>query len=135
MKTFIYAFVKETEKAVPFYQKAFNAEIVKDENFTQDEDGTYWHVELKFGDNLFGLSELSEDNPDVIGNEKIIGNIMQFGLIFESNEEAKLRNAYEVLKEGADIFTPLEEVEYADLICDLVDKYGIRWCLAIKKSK
>jgi len=129
----MYAFVKGTDKAVPFYQKAFDTTI-EYEDVDLKEDGTYWHVLLKFNNQMLGLSELSEDNMDSVGSEKITGNVMQFCLLFDADEEDKLRNAYEVLKEDADVRTPLGPMEYAYLICDLIDKYGIRWCMAIENK-
>ena len=133
MKTFMYAFVKGTDKAAPFYQKAFGGNIEYEEADLM-KDGTYLHVEIKFDGQMLGLSEQCESNPDSIGGaQSVSGNIMQFILLFEASEEAKIKNAYEVLSQGAIIRTPLTKLEYADLICDLTDKFGIRWCMAIKK--
>lgn len=132
----MYAFVKETDKAVPFYQEAFGATVHYNHYGDEDllPDGTYMHVELKFDSCMLGLSEQSENNPDSIAGEQNSGNIMQFILMFEANEEDKLRKAYEVLSEGAKIYTPLQEYPYAYLICDLTDKFGIRWCMGIAKK-
>lgn len=133
MKTFMYAFVKGTDKAVLFYQKAFDAAIEYEKEDLLD-DGTFAHVVLKFDGQWLGLSEQNVENPDSIDGEKSYsGNIMQFCLLFDADEEAKIRKAYEVLSQDATIRTPLEKVEYADLICDFTDKFGIRWCMAIEK--
>jgi len=55
------------------------------------------------------------------------GNTMQFWLTFD--DELSLNWTYNVLKESAEIHSPLAPCEWSKLMADLTDKYGICWCL------
>jgi len=59
------------------------------------------------------------------------GNVMQFCLHYGDGNEEKVRKAYEVLKNDAKILMPLAPCEFSPLMTDLIDKYGIRWCLFV----
>jgi PhnB protein len=115
-------YVKGSDKAVEFYQKAFDAKLVSS---YQNDDGTFYHAEL----DVYGqILAVAEANPN---EEVITGNTMQFCLHFEPDYEDKVRKAYEVLKEGATINYPLSPCDYSPLMVDLIDKFGIRWCLFV----
>ncbi|WP_242661330.1 VOC family protein [Alkaliphilus metalliredigens] len=54
---------------------------------------------------------------------------MQFCLDYGEGNEGMVRKAYEALKTDDKIIIPLALREYSPLMVDLIDKYGIRWCL------
>lgn len=41
------------------------------------------------------------------------------------------QKAYGILKDGAKIIYPLSPCEYSVLMVDLIDKYGVRWCIFV----
>ena len=59
------------------------------------------------------------------------GNTMQFCLQFGEGEEALVRKAYDILKEGAEIRHPLGACDFSPLMADLIDQFGVRWCLFV----
>lgn len=123
IRTLMQAYIRGSNQAVPFYQKAFDARLVA--SYLNDEDNTYYHAELNVYGQILAIAE-------IINNQEIItGTTMQFCLHFEESEEHLVRKAYEILKEGAIINFPLGSCDYSNLMVDLTDKFGVRWCLFI----
>ncbi len=92
-------------------------------------DGTYYHSELDIEGEIFSVAErYSEDSTNT---KSITGNSMQFCLHYGEGNEAKLQKAYDVLKDEAELLFPLAPCNFSPLMTDLIDKYGIRWCLFI----
>ena len=118
-RSLMQAYVKESGKAVEFYQRAFDAELVSS---APNPDGTYYHAEMDIFGQIFALSESVSDKC-------IAGNTMQFCLHLGEDQEILLRKIYEVLKDGADILTPLGPCPYSNLIFILIDRFGINWCI------
>ena len=56
-------------------------------------------------------------------------SLMQFCLHFGEGEEEALKKAYEVLKNNAEILFPLGPCEFSPCMADLIDKFGVWWCL------
>lgn len=108
-------------EAFALYKEAFDGipgTVVK------HPDGTYYHSELDIGGYVVAVAERKEDlRPE------ISGNTMQFCLQFGSQGEAKLKKAYDLLKVDAQILTPIGSSDYSPLMTDLVDRFGVRWCL------
>lgn len=115
--------VTGSDKAAEHYQKAFDASLVSS---YLNEDGTYYHAELDVYGQILALSEAG------IGEGKLVtGATMQFCLQFGEGEEALLRKAYGVLKENADIRHALGACDFSPLMADLIDQFGVRWCLFV----
>lgn len=119
-------YVIGSDKAIIFYQKAFDAHVV--ESYPND-DGTFMHAELDIQGQTLALSERNSEYA--IKGETNTGNTMQFCLHYGENNEDALKKAYEVLKDDAKILMPLAPCVYSPLMVDLIDKYGIRWCLFV----
>ena len=119
MRTVFHACVNGSLEAVEFYHKAFNAEIIC---CYVDSTGKYVeHAELAInGQTFLSVMEIPEAKP---------GNTMYFWFTF--NDEKSLREAYDVLKDGAEIRGEPEPCEWCKLITDLTDKFGIRWLLNV----
>jgi len=117
-------YVTGSPGAVVFYQKAFEAPLVAS---YKNEDGTFMHAELEINGQILALSERNSEYA-IIG-ETVTGNTMQFCFEYGEGNEERLKNAYEILKENAKILMPLAPCEYSALMTDLIDQYGIRWCL------
>jgi PhnB protein len=52
-------------------------------------------------------------------------------MLYKKDDSQKLEKTYEMLKDGAKIIIPLKSVEFTSHTCDLIDKYGLRWCLMV----
>jgi PhnB protein len=122
-RTLLQIYVKGRDEAIEHYKKAFDATLGYHEI---NPDGTFGHVELDINGQAIGVGE---DNDG--GEARITGNTMQFCLQFEDGEEDKVRKAYEVLKEGATINFPLGPSFFSPCVTDLIDRYGVRWCLFV----
>ena len=121
------AYVIKSDEAVALYQKAFNASLISS---YKNEDGTFYHSELDIDGVIMAVSE--RNSPyDISGENDITGNIMQFCLHYGEGNEEKVKKAYEVLKVDAKILIPLAPNEYSALMTDLIDKFGIRWCIFV----
>ena len=111
-RSMMQTFVKGSDKAVELYQKAFNAELV----------ASYPHSDGTF---ILAISEAIKNE------ERITGTTMQFCLHFGKGKEGLVQKAYNALKDGAKILYPLSPCEYSTLMVDLIDKYGVRWCIFV----
>lgn len=118
-------YVKGSKEAVALYQKAFDAELISS---YLNEDGSYYHSELNVYGQILAVSE-SADNDYDDGKTRVTGNVMQFCLHFGVEEEALLRRAVDILKEGAKILYPLGPTDWSSLMTDFIDRFGVRWCI------
>ena len=114
-------YVKDSNKAVGFYQKAFDAEL---QNIHKNDDGTFAHVELSFYGFEIAVSESWF-------KEVTKGNTMQFIFKFGKDNEAAVKKAYEVLKEEAKIVHDLGFIGWSPLAFAVMDKFGVSWCIAV----
>ncbi|MEL4860556.1 VOC family protein [Pseudoflavonifractor phocaeensis] len=113
-------YVRGSNGAVPFYQKAFDAPLL---DSYLNSDGTYYHSELDVYGQILAVSEAMP------GTAAETGSVMQFCLHFEERDEALVRKIYDALKEGAQVHFPLGPCDYSPLMADLTDRFGVRWCL------
>ena len=113
-------YVNKSDEAVAFYQEAFDAKLVAS---YQNADGTYMHAELNVYGQVLAVSEAPKDEP------RITGTSMQFCLHFGQGNQAMVQKAYAVLKNDATILYPLGPCPFSELMVDLIDRYGIRWCI------
>lgn len=75
---------------------------------------------------------MAERNSEyAIISETDTGNVMQFCLHYGEENESLVRKAYEILKMDANILMPLAPCEFSPLMTDLIDKFGVRWCLFV----
>ncbi len=115
-------YVKDSKNAVLFYQNAFESPLGL---HYRNEDGTFMHAELSIHGHILAVSEADSSA------QTVTGNTMQCCFHFEEEEESFVRKAYDVLKNGAEVIHPLGPCSYSSLMTDLIDKYGIRWCLFV----
>ena len=115
-------FVRGSDKAAALYQKAFDAELVAS---YPHADGTFMHAELNVYGQILAVSEALKDE------ERITGTTMQFCLHFGKGKEELVHKAYNALRDGAKILYPLSACDYSALMVDLIDMYGVRWCIFV----
>lgn len=112
-------YTKGSTAAVELYQKAFDAVLGYN---VKSPDGTFYHAELDVYGQITAVAESTDNN-------RITGNTMQFCLHFGEGEENTVKKAYEVLKDGAEILVPIGPCEFSPCMADLIDRFGVRWCL------
>jgi PhnB protein len=56
---------------------------------------------------------------------------MQFCMQFEPGEEYIIERAYEKMKAEGKVLQPLGSCFFSPLMTDIIDKYGVHWCLFI----
>ena len=108
------------EEAMQFYVKAFDAKIMGvDRN---SEDGSFIHAEMDiFGQRFAFMGHESE---------AVTGNTMFIFFRFKNvGEEALVKKAYKVLKEGAQPHEPFGSCFWSSCSFGLIDKYGVHWCI------
>lgn len=121
-RSMMQVYVKGSDRAVGLYRKAFDAGLTAS---YPNPDGTFMHAELDVYGQILAVSEAPE------GEERITGNTMQFCLHFGEGNEAQVRKAYGILKEDARIVYPLSPCGYSPLMADLIDRFGVRWCIFV----
>lgn len=119
-RTLFQVYVTHSREAVARYQEAFDVEIM---SRYLNKDGSYYHCELNIYGQILAVSEHKEVST--------CGNTMQLCLHFEKGEEALVQKAYEVLRNNAQILHALGPCDYCDFMTDLIDVYGVRWCLFV----
>ena len=119
LRSMMQVYVKRSNEAVEFYKKAFD---VKKADIYPNEDGTLAHSELDVYGQILAVSELGE-------NDTVTGNTMQLCLHFGEGKEDCVQKAFDVLKDGAKIIC--SQCDFSPLIWDLIDKYGVRWCIFV----
>jgi len=127
LRSILQIYVKGSDEAFEFYKKAFDAKI----GFQDiDENGTVIHRELDICGQAIAVGE-AHDSTRAGGDIRITGNNMQFCIQFGEGEEHKVGKAYETLVEGSKIITPFGELFFSPCGVELIDKYGVWWCLFV----
>ena len=116
-------YTKNRAEAFEFYKDAFYAEYGYCE---KDEHGNIIHAELNVYGQYIAVGELINDLK-----ETIIGNSMQFCLHFDKGEEHIIKHAYEVMQAEGKVLEPLGSCFFSSYMTDIIDKYGVRWCLFV----
>lgn len=124
-RTLLQIYVKGSDEAFEFYKRAFDAQIGYQD---VDENGVVIHRELNVCGQAIAVGE-ANDTTRAGGEKRITGNTMQFCIQFGVGQEDKVRKAYETLLEGSEIITPYGELSFCPCGVELIDKYGVWWCL------
>lgn len=113
-------YIKDSKEAVTKYLDAFKGEIVSQ---YLNESGGYYHCEIKIDDVVLAISEVNNaELSDTL-------SVMQFCLHYEEHELYKISHAFEVLEENAVVHFSPNPTDYAKLMVDFTDQFGVRWCL------
>jgi len=128
MKLQMFTYVDGVDEAIAFYQEVFDATF--GETYMR-KDGGYELAELRLSRGVsFWVAERKGDSA--IEGEVNTGNIMQMCIRYDKTDVVKLEKAYEMLKKDAlHIKWELMKAAWTSHTCDLIDKYGIRWCLMV----
>ena len=122
-RTLLQIYAKNRTEAFNFYKDAFNAEI----GFCDKaEDGSIIHAELNICGQSIAVGEIYHEKEETSS-----GNTMQFCMQFEPGEEHIIERAFEKMKDEGKILKPLGSCFFSPLMTDIIDKYGVHWCLYI----
>jgi len=124
-RSLLQIYVKGSAEAYEFYKNAFDAEVGYRDI---DDNGVVIHQELNIAGQAIAVGE-ANDTTRAGGLQRVTGNTMQFCLQFGAENADKIQKAYEVLKEGSEIITPFGEFFFSPCGVELIDKYGVWWCL------
>jgi len=122
-----YLVVRNAQKAIEFYTKAFGAE---ERVRLQSPDGkTIMHAELRIGDSIFMLTEESEmmkcQSPESIGGSPL-------SLYIYVKDVDKIFD--QAISAGATILDPVSDKFYGDRSGYLKDPFGHLWSIATHKK-
>lgn len=126
-RTILQIYVKGSNEAFEFYKRAFDAKIGYQDI---DENGVIIHRELDVCGQAIAVGE-ANDTTRAGGDKRITGNTMQFCIQFGVGQEDKVRKAYETMLEGSKIITPFGQLFFSPCGVELIDKYGVWWCLFV----
>ncbi|MCL2003486.1 MAG: VOC family protein [Oscillospiraceae bacterium] len=119
-RSMMQVYVKGSDLAVPFYQKAFDAGLLCDH---RHENGTVFHAELDIYGQVFAICETLE-------SEAVTGNTMQFCLHFGEGKEALVRSIIGKLSDGGKL-TYHGSTDWSPLMAGIIDKFGVNWCVFV----
>jgi uncharacterized glyoxalase superfamily protein PhnB len=124
-----YITVLDVDKSVNFYKKAFNFQV---KELAPGEDGTTWHAELLYKDQLImlgkqGAYNATSESPLASGIESPISLYLYCEDVDAFYERA--------MKEGAQSVDAPENMFWGDRMCRLKDLDNYIWCFATHSSK
>jgi len=115
------------EEAIAQYVKAFGAEVKvlirHDEN--EPEKGIM-HAELYIHGQRVMLNDIGANSNDT-GRSPV-----ELIVIYDTVED--LKNAYEIMKEGSQAISPMEETFYSPCVIEFRDRFGVPWGFMVGKS-
>lgn len=115
-------YVRDAAAAIELYKAAFGAKV---NEIHHGPDGRVFHSEL----DVDGYAIAVADRDESDGASDVTGNIMQFCLHMELGREDFVKKAYGVLSEKGTVRFPLGDAGYSQCATDLVDEFGVRWCI------
>lgn len=118
MRTLMQCYVKEQKEAIESYLTAFDGEKTFEDVAS---DGTIIHCELTLKGQVVAVGQVDE--------LPVTGTTMQFCFQMDTAEE--VQRAYEELKTGAQIYYALGPCFFSPCMSDLIDRFGVRWCLFV----
>lgn len=115
-------YVRDAAGAIELYKAAFDAEV---KEIHHTPDGRVLHSELDVDGYVIAVADREEGD----GAHDVTGNVMQFCLHMEPGREDFVKKAYSVLSEKGTVRFPLGDAGYSQCTTDLVDAFGVRWCI------
>lgn len=122
-----YITVENIDTAIPFYQKAFGFEKL---DAVPGEDGSTWHAELRYKNQLLMLGKAGAYKPGQSPKMSGVESPMNLYLYCE-DVDSFYQNA---IASGAESLEAPSDMFWGDRMCRLKDKDGYVWCFATYKS-
>ena len=119
--------VKDAEKAIGFYQRAFGAE--ERMRFLGPDEKSIMHAEIKIGDSIIMLGE---EHPETgcRGPQSLGGTPVSLYLYVEDADQAFTR----AVSAGARADMPVADMFWGDRFGQVTDPFGHKWNLATRKE-
>lgn len=125
-------FSENAKEALLFYQKVFKTkdpyiltygEYKEDPNYTAPDQikALIMHAEIE----IFGSKVMISDTPQGFGFDFVMGN--NFSVAVTSNDKLKIKDAWDLLKEGGRVVTELGVQPFVSYYGYLFDKFGVGW--------
>jgi PhnB protein len=116
--------LKEAAKAIEFYQKAFDAQLVERHD---TDDGRIMHAVMQIGDSLVMLAdEFPEYGCGITSPQQLKGSSVLFHLYVEDVDAAFDK----AVKAGAKVNMPVADMFWGDRYGQLEDPFGHHWSIA-----
>ncbi len=123
------------KEAVEYYAKVFKLDVPKmmtygeapREDLKEIDRDRILYTNLKIGSNNIMFSDCPSDM------EYIMGNNIAFTI--GSSDAKEVEFLYNSLKEGGEVFMPLEETFFSKLYGMLMDKFGIIWQISLSETE
>lgn len=119
-RSMMQVYVNGAAEAIEMYKEAFDAEVLW---VVPAPNGGIYHSEISVYGQVVSIADAAD--------KRITGNTMQFCLDFGEGHEDEVKKAYAVLSQNAEILCPLDKCDYSPLMADLIDRFGVRWCLFV----
>ena len=116
--------LKDTRKALDFYQKAFGAQVI--DMFPNLEGPGVMHATMKIGDSMVMMGD---ERPDCKSAESQ-GNSPVGLFIYVSDVDAVFKQA---VAAGATVTMPVAEMFWGDRAGNVRDPFGYQWMIATHK--
>jgi PhnB protein len=123
-----YLFFKgECKEAMEFYKGVFGGEVntvtYSDSGVTVDgiDPGWLMHASLEGGEVKLMASDTAQASP---ASKKV-------SLSLGGTDEATMRQIFDALSAGGEIFSALKKEAWGDLFGSFTDKYGVEWMMNI----
>jgi PhnB protein len=118
-----YFTVRDAEKAIDFYKKAFGA---MERGVMKGPDGKVMHAELMIGDSIVMLADEFPEYGAVAPNSAGGGSSMGLHIYLPNVDEAFDR----AVKAGAQVEMPVMDQFWGDRYGKLKDPFGHKWSIA-----
>ena len=126
-------YARDADVAVKLYKDAFG---LTEEEPWRDEEGLIIHQNLwkDTGEHFLSVTEYKHlPNDSFIKKFSADNFLSMLFYVFFSNEN-DMRRAFGILTENAKLVREIELEGEADLVCELVDKFGVFWHLRVPKD-
>ncbi|MCI9073475.1 MAG: hypothetical protein HFH80_11880 [Lachnospiraceae bacterium] len=128
MKCYTQVYVINSIDAVETYCRAFGAKVSFE--IRNNAQTAYEHCELSVdGEPILAVAEAS-DSYDVSVIHRMKWQTMTFNA-FELGSTDAVKNAFNVLREGGVVIEAIHEVPWSKCCATVIDRYGVRWWIAI----
>ena len=118
----VQCYVKDADGANAREERAVDGKVL---DLVRDPEGRVVHSELDVHGIILAVADRYLYNQE----QDLPGNTMQFCLHFSKEEAALVEKAAAAMEEGGRVLFPLGPSFYCALMIDVIDPYGIRWCV------
>ena len=120
-------------EAVAFYEKVFKAkaEIMRYKDappdngygFTAKNENYVMHAQFEVGGEIIMFCDTPPENPIEVGDNIVI--------MVEFDDADTAKGAFDILKEGGEVYMELQETFWSKCFGSLTDKFGINWNISV----